>query len=417
MLNKIIAVFIALLCAATGLSYDEITSDDIKNIVPGDCISVSNYICDNLELFTEAFNQGEDDENLRFEATYCEERIPVYVISLDVDGIYLDFNDSNGYMIVIDDYGVVAFENKGDLEYLKGADKCYYSITDKFVYFNDDGSIVPYEPQPVLTEEEWNEMLLEKKYAGQELAGDGAITDTNQYVKDKYGSNYKVYQSKSLYGFRYMRQYRLSMYYEWKNGSKYSEGNCTLSSIYALMNYLQSSGKYPKLPAYNQETSYNAKNDAFYKTYANKSNFDIETPKSLPNLYLSIRNYAVKNHGYKVSGTNPFNIGSIIKGVAKEYGYNSIKTSHILIWSFDGQVVSEIDAGYPTIWNCANSSTYGSHSLVVTGYKQYRKTTTILGINFYSYVSLMQVNDNWTTYARYFDFTNYGAFGSFVKVR
>lgn len=166
-----------------------------------------------------------------------------------------------------------------------------------------------------------------------------------------------------------------------------------------------------------QKTSYDAKKDSFYQTYAKKSNYQIVTPKSLPKLYLSVRNYAIKNYNYKVSGTNPFNIGNIIKGVANEYGYNSIKTSHILIWSYDGQVLSEINAGYPTIWNCANSSTYGSHSMVVTGYKQYRKTTTILGIKFYSYVDLMQVNDNWSSSARYFDFTNYGAFGSFVKVR
>jgi len=80
-------------------------------------------------------------------------------------------------------------------------------------------------------------------------------------------------------------------------------------------------------------------------------------------------------------------------------------------------VVSEIDSGYPIIWNMASSSTYGSHSTVVTGYKTYCKTTNIIGINFYSYVNLMQLNDNWTSAPRFMDFTNYYAFGSFVKVR
>lgn len=411
------------MCATAGLNFNEDTANDTQGtitndgyIVPIGYAALSNYICNNLARLTEAINQEEGNENLRFNATYCEERIPVYVTSLDVDGIYLDFNGNNGYMVVVDD-GVVAFEPKGDLAYLKGLDKCYYSLSDKFVYYDTMSNIVPYEPNPVLSSEEWEKFPLEKKYSGQYEAGDGTIYDTDQYVKDKYGSGYSIYKSKSLFGFKYVNQFDLSIYYKIKDDTEYSEGNCTLSSIYALMNYLKSTGKYSKLPAYYQETSYDATNDAFYKTYANNSNYRIKTPKTLPNLYLSIRNYAVKNYGYKVGGTNPFNIESIIKGVAKEYGYNSIKTSHIVIWTYEGQVISEINSGYPIIWNCANSSTYKSHSLVTTGYKQYRKTWKILGIKFYKYVNLMQVNDNWANSARYFDFTNYVAFGSFVKVR
>lgn len=56
-------------------------------------------------------------------------------------------------------------------------------------------------------------------------------------------------------------------------------------------------------------------------------------------------------------------------------------------------------------------------SIFVTGYRTYTKTTNILGINFYSYVKLMLLNDNWAKVGRYFDFTNYIGFGSFVQVR
>lgn len=384
--------------------------------VPKDYAALSNYICNNLELLSKAINQEEGNEDLCFNATYCEERIPVYVTSLDVDGIYLDFNGNNGYMVVVDD-GVVAFETKGDLAYLKGLDKCYYSLSDKFVYYDARSNIVPYEPRPVLTSEELEKIVLEKKYLGQEQAGDGTITNPDLYVKDKYGSEYSASKSNSLFRFEYMDQYDLSIYHEIKNGVPYSEGNCVLSSIYALMNYLQSSGKYPKLPASTQKTSYDATKDAFYKTYASKSNYSIETPKTLPKLYLSIRNYAVKNYGYKVGSVFIFNIEDIIKGVAKEYGYKLIKTNHIVCWTYENQVIKEINSGYPTLWNCTNSSTYKNHTLVVTGYKQYRKVRKFLGVKFYSYVNLMQVNDNWSNSARYFDFTNYVAFGTFVKVR
>ncbi len=424
MIIRIIAIFIAVLCATTGLSYSEDTTNDTyfsridcdDNAVPKDYTSLSNYICNNLELLAKAINQEEDNEDICFNATYCEERIPVYVISLDVNGIYLDFNGNNGYMIVVDD-GVVAFESKGDLAYLKGLDKCYYSLSDKFVYYDTMSNIVPYEPNPVLSSEELEKIVLEKKYSGQEQAGEGTIDDPDLYVKDKYGSGYSVIKSNSLYRFEYVRQANLSIYYEIKNGVPYSEGNCVLSSIYALMNYLQSTGKYLKLPASSKKTSYDATKDAFYKTYASKSNYSIETPKELPNLYLSIRKYAVNNYGYKVSSVFIGNIEDIIKGVAKEYGYKLIKTNHILVWTYEGQVVSEINSGYPTLWNCINSSTYNNHTLVVTGYKQYRKITKIFGIKFYKYVNLMQVNDNWKARARYYDFTSYANFGTFVKVR
>lgn len=77
----------------------------------------------------------------------------------------------------------------------------------------------------------------------------------------------------------------------------------------------------------------------------------------------------------------------------------------------------EINGGHPIIWNMATSSTYGFHSTVVIGYKTYTKTTTVLGINFYSYVNLMELNDNWEKVSRYFDFTSYIGVGSFVQVR
>ena len=415
-MKSIIAILLAIVITTSGTGA-YITEDNLSNYLSPDYNTVSTFILDNITLFADEYNKQLVDGEERFEATSCEFSAPVLVETYNQEGIYLDFNGNNGYMIVVDNYTVIDFQTKGDLDYLKESDYLYYSIYDGFLYIDTDGNYVPYYYKE-MTEEDWGEYqkVSLESYAGQTSGNDGEIYNPTNFVKSKYGKGYEIYKQVSLPNYTYVSQYDLSIYYETKGNSTYSEGNCSLASIYSLMNYLKTQKKYNRLPSSSSTTSYDAKNDSFYEKYNKKTNYNIDNPKTLPKLYLSIRNYAVNNYGYEVSGTNPFNIATIIERVGLQYGCD-IDANHILIWSYEKQVVNEINAGYPTIWNMANSSTYGSHTTVVTGYKTYRKTTKILGINCYSYVNLLQLNDNWNKSARYFDFTDYNAFGSFVKVR
>lgn len=418
-MKNFIAILLAMLTLLNGGSNVIITEENIGDYLASDCASVAYFIIDNLSLFAEEYNRSLSEGELPFEGTSCEGILPVYVTTLEQEGLYLDFNDENGYMIVLDDYSVVAFETTGDLDYLKELDYTYYGLYDGFLYQNEEDDFVPYEFTE-LTEEEWNAYLeseLEKKsYEGQTKGRDGCIYDPNAFVKDKYGKSYSVYEENTLPGYEYMDQFDLSIYHELKDEIPLSEGNCSLASVYSLLNYLKISGQYPKLPSSSSEIWYDATKDSFYKKYSKKTNYEITTPIKLPELYLKIREYAINTYGYEVSGTNPFRIPKMIEAVGKKYGC-SLKTKHILVWSYESQVVKEIDNGHPTIWNMANSSSYGSHSTVVTGYKTYRKTKKVLGFKLYSYVQLLELNDNWKTTAQYFDFTNYAAFGSFVRVR
>jgi hypothetical protein len=381
---------------------------------------VSSYISENTDTLASIYKTAFPESQESFNASSVEFQIPVYVVTLDKEGIYLDFNGDNGYMILVDGNEVVAWEPSGDLSYLKQLSSTYYSIFDGFGYYEGD-QFLPYDRE-YLTEQELQAINFSsnKPYKGQNSAGDGDIVTPSSYVADRYGSGYKVEtgNSKSLpKTFSYFKQWDLSIYYQTKkDGLEYSEGNCTLSSIFALMNYLKSSGKYTSLPAASSKTSYDATKDSFYSTYKNKNDYRIDTPKSLPNLYLAIRQYATDNYGYEVGETNPFNVTTIIKDIGKKYS-ETISASHILFWSYESQVVDQIDNGYPVIINVSNSSTYGSHSMVVTGYSLYTKTTTVDGLNVKNYVKLIKVNDNWSSSARYFDFTNYVAFGSFVTVK
>lgn len=133
-------------------------------------------------------------------------------------------------------------------------------------------------------------------------------------------------------------------------------------------------------------------------------------------LYLKIRDIAINNYGYKNDGISYFKIDGLIRTVSSEYKY-SLKVGNIWFWSFQSQVKNEINKGFPILWSMANSSTYGSHTTVVTGYKQYRKIKKIWFIKIKYYVNFIQLVDNWNREKRYFDFTNYYAFGGFTKVR
>lgn len=381
---------------------------------------LSSYISDNTDSLSSIYDSAFPESAETFTATSVEFQLPVYVVTLNKEGIYLDFNDDNGYMILVDGNDVVAWETTGDLSYLKGLDSTFYSIFDGFGYY-EGNQFLPYE-RTYLSETELQNINFSSNdpYKGQGKAGDGDIIYPNLYVEDRYGAGYKIESGdgRSLpKAFSYFRQWNLSIYYETgSDGIERSEGNCTLSSIFAALNYFKTSGKYTSLPAPTSKTSYNATNDSFYSKYKNDSNFRIETPKSLPNLYLAIRQYVIDNYGYETTDTNPFNITTIIKDIGKKYNA-SLSANHILVWSYESQVVDEIKAGYPVIINVLNSSTYTSHSMVVTGYSLYTKTTTIAGLNIKSYVKLIKVNDNWSASPRYFDFTNYNAFGSFVTIR
>jgi hypothetical protein len=279
-------------------------------------------------------------------------------------------------------------------------------------------------PRLVMAAGEWDKTLLSKPYPGQSDSGDGTIFDSAAYVKARYGSGYSLVKEKHLWGYEYTAQYDYSIYYKLKKNKKnqtlkYSEGNCTLTSIYSMLNYLRSTRRFPRLPSSSNTIRFDAKKkDRFYKTYAKKSNYKIDTPKKLPTLYADVRNYAVKESGYKTGGTNPFKIDNIIKSVLKKYKHKPNKVSHIKAWTYARQVVNEIDDGYPTIFNSLGSTTYVAHSMVVTGYVQYRKkVTNSLGLWHYKYVNLARVNDNWTAAPRYFDFTSFKGLASFVRVR
>lgn len=413
-MKKLIAIIISMLISLNGTQNSEITVDNIEKYVSSDCETVANFIANNLELFVEEYN-GEVTEEEMLMASYCELIIPVYVTTFEQKGIYLDFDGNNGYMIIVDNYEIIACKNEGDLSYLKDLKSTYYSIYDGFVYYDKDGNMIPYELSNANIDD-FEKTVSEKTYAGQIQGSDGTIRNVKIYMESRYGRQYKQYKINQLDSFEYMDQMDTSIYKEKVAGNHLSEGNCALSSIYALLNYLKINGEYPGFPRSHNIVIYKASTDAFYSKYKSTGLYYIEEKKELPKLYLDIRACAVDKFFYEVGSVAIFNIPIIVEAIGSKYGYD-LETSHVISWNYENQVIKEIDNGYPIIWNMLGSSSYGNHTTVVTGYAVYKKTIKVLGIKINSYVKLMALNDNWSNTVRWFDMTAYNSTGSFVSVR
>lgn len=322
-MKKVLALVLAVITTVNGTSSAVITESNIHEYVLHDCESVAEFIIDNLEIFSDEYNKEIEDEELKFEATSCEKMIPVYVVSTGEEGLYIDFNADNGYMVIVDDYSVHAFDTQGDIEYLKELDYTYYSIYDGFLYVDEDGNYCPFEFNQMSESdlEAYIQNGLSQSYNGQTQGTDGGIYNTDLYVKDRYGTGYviKSGDSKTLANYKCIDQGDLSIYNLITTDGERGEGNCVLSSCYSLLNYLQMTGKYSNLSRSDSTTNYDATKDSFYKKY-NNGKYNIHTPKWLPNLYLAVREYAIKNCGYEVDSVDPFKIGSIIKGDIQLFG-------------------------------------------------------------------------------------------------
>ena len=232
------------------------------------------------------------------------------------------------------------------------------------------------------------------------------ISDPDAYVREQYGEEFACGEDGYLPGFIRFMQYHLSLYYKrrrrkidgkWLAGEGvwYSEGNCTLASVFAALNYLRQTGAHPRFPGPARTVTCRADRDRFYAHYARKQNYSVENPKNLPELYASIRDFAIHRQFYKTGLTNPFLIPTIIWAMNHKYRENVRSWIHVL-WSFR-LVRKEIGAGHPVILNVTGSRIYGFHSVVVTGYRVYVSSESGRMIH------LLQIADNWSRQPRYLD--------------
>lgn len=278
-------------------------------------------------------------------------------------------------------------------------------MIDGFLYI-ENGDYIPFDANSLDAET----VEVGTPYVGPGTNDYGMINDVYAYVTNRY-PGYDFVDSEYLNAtFECFNQDEFTVYRY--NGV--GEGNCALSSVYALLNYLGTSRQCSFPPFSSKQVCY-PQNDPFYLSYYGVSGYEIPYSVTLPKLYYTVRHVAIEDYGYERNGFNTIAIPGLIEAVADDYS-NDIAATLYLIGTFDSCVVPALERDTPTILVVSGSAVYGEHALVVTGYRIYRETTTVLGINFYEYFYILRVSDNWGTSARFFDLKDYGGSTQYVTV-
>lgn len=422
MLAKITAFFVSIVMFFSSIIPGLFKQLGIGNKVVDIATDVGKYVETHLPVFKVMF----DTLGEAFKATAVENAVPCTVILEDgsyEETTYIDFNGNFGYMILSKDYYIYAYKSEGDFSQLKSLDRVYYSVTDGFGYLDGDGNFVSYGLEDLSADESFTyEYLVEYfNYVSQ----DGSLRDTDEYVKDQYGNGYQLASQFELDDFDYTTQMSTSVYKEIpKPGWVTSEGNCSLQAIYTMLNYYQKNAgsstpaKYAALPSSSDKAKIYANLDPFFDEFKDNENYYIEgynrktgkcTGFTVPAMYKTIRTFCVENYGYKTGGTDPDNFKYIVHNVFDTYNVEpTALKEHVDLKTFQAVVVPHLKKGLPVLWSTSESTTYGSHTTVVTGYKIYTKTVEVNGFKILTdRIVLLKLNDNWSPNGNYFDYTRY----------
>lgn len=385
---KILCLLLALIMSTGGV------------VQPQKNVSAVDYITNNFSEFISEYNKI-DDNNCK--ATFIEYQTEIYVNDTQTYGYYLDFNDDNGFCIVTGDE-VIDMYTTGDFPEMKEKHEYVYDIMDGFL-IKENGEYIPYAQQKLAE-------VTDTTFANSALPS-AEITNAEQYVKKVYGSKYKTYKNstKMLSNFNCLSQSYLSVYLQ--KGTNYSEGNCTLTSIYSTLNYLRKTGVFPNIPN-SKFVEINTKTDSVNKQAKKEGYYARDTIVKIPELYAKIREIAISKYGYDVSNIRICDVDNLVNDVLKSYGYKTKADSSITLpmnqsyfeTSFESTIKRNISKGYPVIFS--TYSVYGApHCVSVIGYSYFRNTYKVGFIKINKYAKLLIVADNHSDTPTYLDYTRY----------
>ncbi|MGN1234796.1 MAG: hypothetical protein ACI4U2_02295 [Christensenellaceae bacterium] len=355
----------------------------------------ADYIENNTAEFSAAFGVMEDGETPVLNATSVEYRCLVWNTIKGEYNTYLDFDGDNGYILLGNGKWMYDFAPQGDLDYLRS-----YSGT---IFFEESG----YCYQEGNTYHNFVQTDVPDYVATTTYTGtQSRITSTDaleDYLRDKYSTfftrtyNYiyldMTYQERLLGDFnRISRSYTSVML---NNG--YTEGNCTIFALWHQLNYYATHFGKTNLCPYSSTSDLTwirtyEEDDAYcslqYGTqlsdktlaYRDQINELIKAEDDLgregfklPILYSSIRDYAVAR-GYIVMNECGFGteeIATCARSILSSKGYsNSGVTAYMNGYTLSN-VKNAINSYYPVYYSVGNDITYGSHAMVITGYRVY----------------------------------------------
>lgn len=408
-----------------------------------DCENLIDFIDKNFDDFVSEYNKTVQDDNY-LNATSIEYSSIIYLVEDNNYGVYIDFDNDNGYIVSTGNYNIYELEVSGDLDYLRKESNIFYSYLDGFVYINENNTYQRYEEVEVINtcfnQLDCNTGDSNTVYSGQSEAGDGEIDPSliSDYISERYPDYAYVSSSNNnlrasypysnqYYTSYYIKQYTNSTGTVIANSVSYSEGNCVLNAVYSLILDWANRGYINNIPtSLNNDLSERITSDPLYSSFGtgivrSESTTDKSTGSSgskevkyykwvaqsnywlnrIPTLYSEVRDYAVDVNGYTPeTGYNTSKVPSTIQYVINTLHGNSIGVNSTTTIS---NVLSLIDNNIACYLAINNSSTYGNHGTVIIGYQKYSYTTGWWVFTSTKYAYFYELADSWNTTSMYFD--------------
>ena len=369
---------------------------------------VARKIERNLDVFKRDYNSYQTNESNFLNCETVEDRKIVTIIDDDesFEGILLDFNDDNGYLLVKSDNEIIDIKNTGKSPF-EGitADEYFYSVYGIYSYrIADEIAVIDHPYDSSILEQP----MQRRHYAGQEgnVSGYGLIYNTKAYVEDCYGTNVTLVKKASLPMDRF-DQYDLSCYI-FDNSS---EANCGLVSVYHVLQYL-SDTFWTNLPQFSNRCEFYDPyiyEPSVYFKYFNlcgeaikervvKQEWNIVS--HWPVLYKELRMLCASRYN-KIDDLNIWNSCWLLENMASRYGYEVDAKCEILYKLFLNSANSRLDNGMPLLFSVLWDTCYGDHTMAVCGYEKY-KIETEMNINsgkykVKGYALLYELADGWHT--------------------
>lgn len=420
-----------------------------KNWDYEDCEDIIDFINDNFEQFVCEYNKvAQKGESL--ESKYIEYSSIIWLIEDDNYGVFMDFNDNTGYLVMTGDYNVYEIQTYGNLECLRTEEELYYSYLDGFLYKDKNGLLQtcdnkiavganPQTKNDVEKSYSVEKMTVAAVYPGQEEAGDGQIDPAKitEYVAERYPDyTYEAKVDNLASSFNYSMQYDTSYYIkqltdEYGNPTSlttWSESNCVLNALYMLMNSWQTKGFIKNLPTGQTNLNLTITSDPLYSYYGmgivregesggknsksgsssgsssniyhkwqTNSNYYL---KYMPTLYTNIRDYAVSEFGYNPESNFYFDnvpaTGEYVANTLYDNAINIEKSSSV------SSALNNI-ANKAVFLGINNSSTYGDHGVVIVGYYKYSYKSGWWIFSSTKYAYFYEIADGWNSSAQFFD--------------
>jgi len=362
-------------------------------------VSAVEYVLDNPDLLISELGFSDNTTWHKQNKVEYDYILPIdlYTYPSGTERAYfIDINGENGYLIVDADNNLYQYQTIGDYPQLTDAETICFSPYDGILYtYKGKNYLVSNSLQSV--PDRWENA---RTYSGQKTFGEGDIFQPNSYVQDRYGMEYEIAYSQTLRNFTFVTQAETTVYYRNRGGR--SEGNCTLNALYQALNYIGTTEYGGTLPSNFSFTKVDARNDPFYAKYASDPTCLIDTPKTLPELYANIRSYAISAHNYEVEALSQVEFLDVARKMIQQYNC-PVNVENYNNPTYVKQVIEPISNGFPVMNNVTGSITYGSHSMVVTGYQIYRNTTNIGQLHRRDYILMLQIADGWSASPRYYD--------------